>query len=289
MDRLTRFVFEHAPLRGEIVQLDETWQHVLHLHAYPPLLQRALGELMAAAALLYATLKFNGSLVMQLQGEGPVQLMVVECAREFGLRATARWSDALPDQGGLSELAGNGRFAISLVPEDGGQSYQGIVPLEGNTVQAILEGYMTRSEQLDTRLWLAADGQRAAGMLLQKLPDAESTDADAWNRATILADSLTRDELMTLDAPRILRRLYHEETLRVFDPHPVSFRCSCSRARTSEMLRMLGLDQARSLIAERGNIEITCEFCNTRYAFDAVDAEQLFASSVAAPANETRH
>lgn len=289
MDRLTRFVFEHAPLRGEIVQLDETWQHVLSLHAYPPLLQRALGELMAAAALLYATLKFNGSLVMQLQGEGPVQLMVVECAREFGLRATARWSDALPEQGGLRELAGNGRFAISLVPEDGGQTYQGIVPLEGDTIQAILEGYMTRSEQLDTRLWLAADGQRAVGMLLQKLPDSESTDADAWNRATILADSLTRDELMTLDASRILRRLYHEETLRVFDPHPVSFRCSCSRARTSEMLRMLGLDQARSLIAERGNIEITCEFCNTRYAFDAVDAEQLFASSVAAPANETRH
>lgn len=288
-DTLQRFLFEGAPIRGEVAHLDATWRAVLERHEYPPVLRTILGELMAAGALLAATLKFEGSIILQLQGKGPVQLIVVECTSEQTLRATAKWGGELDENAGLGALLGEGRFVITLAPGEGKQTYQGIVDIDPSGVAASLEHYMQTSEQLDTRLWLAAGEGHAAGLLLQKLPAQEEPDEDSWNRATRLAETLTDPELLTLPARKLLHRLYHQEDIRLFEPRPVSFRCSCSSERVDSMLRMLGLAEVRSILAEREKVEVTCEFCNRAYHYDSVDAEQLFAAAVPAPTAATRH
>ena len=287
-DILSRFLFENAPIRGEIVRFENTWHSVLERHDYPPVLRNAMGELMAAAALLAATLKLKGSLILQIQGSGPVSLLVVECSGDFTMRATAKWNDELA-QGGFAELVGNGHFAITLDPKDSSQTYQSVVELEGTSIAEILQNYMIRSEQLETRLWLAADDRHAGGMLLQKLPNRPEQDADAWNRASQLADTLKQDELLKLPAETILHRLFHEEDIRLFDPQPISFHCRCSREGVANMLRMLGRGEVNSILDEQGSIEVHCEFCNQRYEFDKVDAEQVFAAEVITPGSETRH
>jgi len=287
-DTLQRFLFEHDPIRGELVQLAATWQAVTERHAYPAPLRRVLGELMAAAALLAATLKFEGTLILQLHGNGPVRLIVVECAAGYAMRATAKWDGDIPE-GDLRALLGSGRFVINLVADSGRQAYQGVVDLDADSVAAALEHYMATSEQIQTRLWLSCDDTRAAGLLLQKLPERATADADAWPRVAHLAATVRPQELLTLTPQVLLRRLFHEEDLRVFEPRPVCFRCSCSRERVTGMLRMLGRDEVRSVVAERGEVEVHCEFCNRRYAFDAVDSEEIFAAMIAAPAENTRH
>jgi len=288
-DTLQRFLFEHAPIRGEVARLDATWRAVLERHDYPPALKRVLGELMAAGALLAATLKFEGSIILQMQGDGPVKLIVVECTSERTLRATAKWDGALADQAGFADLVGDGRFVITLVSGEGRQSYQGVVEIDPRGVAASLEQYMHRSEQLATRLWLAAGDERAAGLLLQKLPGQEDSDHDRWNRATKLAATLTVPELLELPVATLLHRLYHEEDVRLFEPRPVSFRCSCSAERVSAMLRMLGYAEVNSILDERDAVEVTCEFCNRAYRYDRVDAEQIFAASHATQPGATRH
>lgn len=287
-DSLQRFLLESTPVRGEIVHLNATWRAVLERRSYPAPLQSLLGDMMAAAALLSAILKFEGSLIMQMQGNGPVQLLVVEATSDHTLRATAKWEGDLA-RGNVTELLGAGRFVISIVPNSGKQTYQGIVAIEGDSIAQVLEHYMAKSEQLETRLWLASDSQQAAGMLLQKLPAAPTQDADAWNRATQLGETIRREELLSLPAREIIRRLYHEEDVRVFESRPVAFRCSCSRERVTSMLRMLGHDEVRSIIAERSTVEVDCEFCGRHYSFDAVDAEQVFAADVITRAQPTKH
>ena len=287
-DSLQRFLFEGAPVRGEIVHLDSTWRAVLERHRYPAPLRAVLGQLMAAAALLSATLKFEGSLILQIQGSGAVKLIVVECTSEQTMRATAKWEGELPNAA-FRELVGGGRFAITIVPTDATQSYQGIVALEGDTVSAVLEHYMATSEQLETRLWLASNDEQAGGLLLQRLPGEAGNDPDAWNRAVKLSETVTERELLTLPARQIVRRLFHEEDIRVFESRIVSFRCSCTRNRVVNMLRMLGHDEVHSIIDERGSVEVTCEFCNRQYAFDPVDAEQVFAAEVVTRVASTRH
>jgi molecular chaperone Hsp33 len=286
-DSLQRFIFEGAPVRGELVHLDATWRAVLERHDYPAALRGVLGELMAAAALLSATLKFDGSLILQIQGSGPVKLIVVECTSEQTMRATAKWEGTLA--GSFRELVGDGRFVITIAPSDVSQTYQGIVELSGESVAEVLEHYMGTSEQLETRLWLASDGAQAAGMLLQRVPGPVGEDADAWTRAVLLGDTVRSDELLTLPGTQIIRRLYHEEDIRVFDARVVSFRCSCSRERVVNMLRMLGHEEVRSIIDECGSVEVNCEFCNRHYGFDAVDAEQIFAADLQTRAGSTRH
>jgi molecular chaperone Hsp33 len=290
-DTLQRFLFDHAPIRGEIVQLAATWQAVTERHSYPAPLRKILGELMAAGALLAATLKFDGTLILQLHGKGPVKLIVVECNANHAMRATAKWDGNLPENnaGGLRALLGDGRFAISLVPDSGQQGYQGIVDLEADSIATAFEHYMATSEQIETRLWLSCDDNRAAGLLIQKLPEREISDDDAWSRIGHLAATVQPQELLSLPPQTLLQRLFHEEDLRVFEPRPVYFRCSCSAERVTGMLRMLGHDEVRSVIAERGEVEVHCEFCNRRYVFDAVDSEQIFAAAVTAPSEQTRH
>ncbi|MEI7456335.1 MAG: Hsp33 family molecular chaperone HslO [Nitrosomonadales bacterium] len=286
-DSLFRFLFEHAPIRGERVHLDESWRSVLDRHDYPPLLRKLVGELTAAAVLLAATLKLDGSLLLQIQGTGPIKLLVVECGGDLKLRATAKWEGQL--QGSLSELLGDGRFVITLIQKDGKPAYQGIVELEGESIAEILQNYMSHSEQLDTRMWLAVDEHSASGMLLQKLPDQTEEDVDAWSRFTQLANTLKEDELMQLPTHALLYSLFHEEEVRLFEAQPVVFSCSCSRDNVAQMLRMLGTEEVDAILTERTTIEVHCEFCNHRYEFDKVDAAQIFSAIPPVVASPMRH
>jgi len=283
-DSLQRFVFERARVRGELVRLDASWREVLRRHAYPAALRAALGELMAACALLSATLKFDGgALVLQIQGGGPVTLLVVECQSDLSLRAVAKWQEDLESLGPeptLRALAAGGRCALTLDPGSGKQAYQSVVPLEGITTADVLERYLARSEQLETSLILAADERRAAGVLLQKLPDTGGRavvieDGDLWDRATLLLRTLTREELLERPGDEILRRLFHREDLRVFESMGVRFACRCSRERVGGVIRMIGADEARALLVEKGEISVTCEFCNETYVFDPGQTEAV--------------
>ncbi len=298
-DTLNRFLFENTPVRGNFVNLTNTYHLALDKQHLPKGLKRALGELMAASALLTATLKMNGSLVLQIQSTGILKLLVVECTSDFGIRATAKYKAEINDDQKLFDLIENGQFVITLDPKDGGQSYQGIVPIESKDISTILENYMMRSEQIDTKIWLCCDGSSAAGMLLQKLPDtmnqqtqseeAIEHDLDAWNRIGHLADTVTDEELLKLQTETLLHRLFHEEDVRLFEASNTKFFCSCTRTSVANMLRMLGNDEISSILEEQGKIEVNCDFCNTHYQFDKVDAAQLLASDVAAQSSKEIH
>ena len=287
-DSLQRFVFEHNAIRGEIVHLDATWRAVLERREYPQPLQLLLGEAMAAAALLAATIKLAGRLVMQIQGPGPIELLVVECTSNRTMRAMAKWKGDVP-VAPLPAMIGDGRLSIILDPSEGRERYQGIVQLVGNTIAEALENYFVTSEQLQTRLWLATDANRAAGMLLQRLPVDGIVDPETWPRAVHLGNTITRNELLALPARTIIHRLFHEEDIRLFDSVPYGFRCSCSRDRVSDLLRMLGSSEVESILEERGMVELTCEFCSQQYRFDSVDARQLFVATIIPSTLDTIH
>ena len=326
-DELKKFVFDAAPVRGELVRLEGTWQEILRRRRYPAPVSTLLGEMMAAAALLSANLKFNGALVMQLHGDGPVRMLVVECNSDLSMRATAKIAEGaeIAEDATLASMVnvhGRGRFAITLDPHDklpGQQPYQGIVPLSDETgplssMTEVLEQYMQASEQLDTRLWLAADNKVASGMLLQRLPsyggtmegrpdrepaqvgetgqplhkDVEEQDLDTWERVCQLGKTLRREELLEESIDTLIKRLYWEEMeaagIRMFEPLAPHFRCSCSRLRVGAMLRTLGQPEIDGILEERGKVEIDCEFCGQHYSFDAVDCAQLFAQETVAQA-----
>ncbi len=296
-DTLQRFLFENFSVRGELVHLDATWQAVLEKQSYPQPVQKILGELMAAVSLLIATLKFKGQLIAQIQGDGPVSLLVVEGTSEKTLRAMASLKDESDDFSAetLQDIFGDARLVITLEPEQG-ERYQGIVALTGENLAAALTDYLLRSEQLDTDIWLVADDKQAAGLLIQKLPDTaeiksssnildfdsseENFDLDGWNRIQQLSSTIKDEELLTLSAEEIIYRLYHEEDIRLFETEQLSFRCQCSRERVAKMLVALGAEEVKKMIAELTNIDVACEFCNHNYRFDAVDTEQLFATNV---------
>ncbi len=304
MTELHKFLFEGQPVRGMLVRLTESWREVLSRRAepYPPPVRALLGEMSAAGVLMQANIKFNGALVLQISGDGPVRLAVAEVQSTLGFRATAKVVGEVPPTARLEamlNLRGGGRCAITLDPKDkrpGQQPYQGIVPLHGDRreplqeLSQVLEHYMLQSEQLDTRLVLAANDQLAAGLLIQRLPvegvgnlaGAQREDligrSEDFNRIAHLAASLTREELLGLDAMTILRRLFWEERLVRLDtgPHLPHFACSCSRERVGAMLLTLGQGEVDSIVAEQGRVEIGCEFCGQQYHFDAVDVGRLF-------------
>ena len=298
-DTLNRFLFENTPVRGNLVNLTNTFQLALNKQQLPAGLKRSLGELMAASALLTATLKMTGSLVLQIQGKGQLKLLVVECNSEFGIRATAKWKGDVSDDQNLFDLMENGQFVITLDPKDGGQTYQGIVPIEGNNISTILENYMLRSEQIDTKIWLCCDGNSAAGMLLQKLPETMNQvtqneesleqDLDAWNRVGHLADTITDDELLHLPTETLIHRLFNEEDVRLFEASNPKFFCSCTRTSVANMLRMLGTEEINSILEEQGQIDVNCDFCNTHYQFDKVDAAELIATELSAQSSKQLH
>lgn len=293
-DTLQKFLFENGAVRGELVEISETWRQVQARRDYPKAVQTLLGEMLAAAALLTANLKFNGVIVMQIHGDGPVRLLVVECDSELRLRATAKLvPDAIVDDDAtlpqLVNLHGQGRFVITLDPLNklpGQQPYQGIVPLDGESVAVVIENYMLRSEQLDTKLWLAANQDVSRGLLLQKLPRdggihaPGADDLDEWDRAVALASTLKNDELLSTDISTLMHRLFWEETIRVFDRQHPHFHCGCSREKVGSMLKMLGRPEIDAALAELGKLEVDCDFCGQHYDFDPVDCAQLFATEI---------
>jgi molecular chaperone Hsp33 len=311
-DILQKFIFDNAAVRGELVEISDTWREIQARHDYPKAVRALLGEMVAAATLLSANLKFNGALIMQVHGDGPVKLLVVECDANLRVRATAklRGEAAIADDATLTDLLnvnGNGRFVITLDPLEkvpGQQPYQGVVPLDGEDIATVIENYMLRSEQMDTRLWLAADDQVARGLLLQKLPRTitnvgevkqatEEEDLETWNRAVMLGQTIKREELLSTDVETMLKRLYWEETLRVFEPQRPEFFCSCTREKVGNMLKMLGREEVDSALADLGSLNINCDFCGKHYAFDKVDCAQLFAAGTTAdavqPASSVKH
>jgi molecular chaperone Hsp33 len=287
-DTLHRFLFERFPVRGKIVHLDASWQAVLDRHDYPAPVRKVLGEAMAATALLAATLKFDGQLTLQMQGEGPLNLLLVQSSQQLALRGLARWLDEVPE-GSLADMSGKGNLTVTVEMADQ-RRYQGIVPMSGERISDCLQAYFEQSEQLPTRLWLSANESRAVGLMLQKLPEdlgGAELDADGWPRVRMLAETLTDEELMSLDDEALLTRLYHQEQVRLFSGLPVSFRCSCTRERVESVLKMLGQSEVREILEEEGSVSVRCEFCNKPYEFDVVDAERLFLDD--APGSRTLH
>jgi molecular chaperone Hsp33 len=290
-DRLHRFVFDHLPIRGHLVHLDAAWKALLEHRQYPPGIRDTLGEATAAAVLLAATLKFDGHLSLQLQGDGPMHLLLAQCTSNLGVRALARYKEEATARD-LSQLSGQGQLLVTLDNVGDERRYQGIVPLAGDRLAPCLEGYFANSEQLPTRLWLQADAQGASGMLLQRLPAGEQYGTvdidDAWQRLQLIGDTLKAEELRSLSDRDILRRLFNEDDLRLFEPAPVFFRCTCSQDRVTGMLQSLGAAEIQEVLTEQGVVEVRCDFCNRAYQFDAVDIGRLFAAG-AVPGVGTVH
>lgn len=285
-DALHRFLFDGTDVRGELVHLDASWRAVLSRHSYPDTVRNPLGEALAATALLTGTLKFDGALILQVQGEGPLRTLVAQATHARTIRGLARWEGEVPT-GGNEAVFGPGRLVLTLEPEEG-ERYQGIVPLLGANLAEALETYFRTSEQLGTRLWLAAGEQRAAGLLLQRLPGEVGTEED-WNRIVTLADTITPDELLGLPTETVLHRLFHEERVRLYEGEPVAFRCTCSRERIEDTLRALGEAEMEEALAEQGEVEVSCEFCNRVYRWDLVDARRIFTAATRHEAPAARH
>lgn len=322
-DSLFKFMLGDGNVRGVVVRLGDAWKEMLRRRRHGSAVQELLGEMSAASALLAGSLKFDGTLILQIHGDGPLRLAVAECQPDFGLRATAKELEAGPaepaaddaggelppeasdespagtagDLVGLANRHGSGRCVITLDPRQPGQQpYQGIVGLadaEGRALHdlsAVLRQYLDQSEQIPSWLMLAADEHAACGLLVQRMPgaggkggsDAARADED-FSRAVHLASTLQRAELLELDPQELLRRLFWEEGARVFEPLHPRFHCTCSKQRVAQMLRMLGREEVESVLAERGEVDVTCEFCGAGYAFDLVDAAQLFHAGVDQP------
>jgi molecular chaperone Hsp33 len=317
MSELHKFIFDGLPVRGMIVRLTDAWQEVLARRAansngaYPPRVSELLGEMLAAGALMQSNIKFNGALVLQIMGDGPVKVAVAEIQSDLSLRATATVQGEVALDSKLSEMVNVqnlGRCAITLDPKDkhpGQQPYQGVVPLHGDrkekleSLSLVLEHYMLQSEQLDTKLVLAADDKVAAGLLIQRLPvqgeknlgeksrEDEIGINEAFNRIALFAASLKREELLSLDVDTILHRLFWEEKVLRFEPAQPRFACTCSRERVASMLHSLGVAEVESILTEQDRVEVGCDFCGVQYRFDAVDAAAIFTRPLDHPPGPT--
>jgi len=295
-DLLNRFIFDDCDIRGELVTLSESYRTILSHNNYPPAIQRLLGEFLAAVSLLSSTLKFDGMIILQARGEGAISTIMAECNHHNEIRGivrlhkTVELSEELAHNGTLHDLIGKGVLVITIEPKRAEnfagklERYQGIVPLERDTLAGCLEDYFQQSEQLATRLWFAADDKHASGFLIQALPQQLKTNADEnrdhWETIVTLADTITSEELLTLDHNNILYRLFHEQPVRVFDPTQVTFSCSCSRERSASALLSIGAHEVEELLIEKGSIDIDCQFCNQHYHFDASEVRKLLGGDV---------
>ena len=280
-DIRTRFIFDDMPVRGLHVRLENVWTHIVGQKHYPAAIRRALGELLAAGALLSGNLKTDGTLIVQVQGQGRLKMLVVEATSDQTVRATARWDETadINDDESLTDLLGsNSVFVLTLQPKDA-EPWQGVVPLEGSSIAQMLINYTKRSEQLDTQIVLASSDDACGGLLVQRLPETEP-DAASWEHVSTLVQTLTSEELTGLDAQHVLYRLFHETPPRVFDPESIEFACTCSRGKVSDMLLMLGGEEVGGVVAEQGSIQIDCDFCHAKYVFDETDVNALFGADV---------
>ena len=295
-DLLNRFIFDDCDIRGEIVTLGDSYQEILSHNPHPPAVQRLLGEFLAAVGLLSSTLKFDGMIILQARGEGAISTIMAECNHHNNIRGIVRMRDdvELPEElaqhGSMQELLGKGVLVITIEPKRADnfqgklERYQGIVPLEKETLAGCLEDYFRQSEQLNTRLWFAADSTAASGLLIQALPKQLKTNAeenqDHWETIEALANTITNEELLTLEHDNILFRLFNEQPVRVFDPTQVQFKCSCSRERSESALLALGKDEVEELLIEKGSIDIDCQFCNAHYHFSPVEVRKLLGGNI---------
>lgn len=295
-DLLNRFIFDDCDIRGELVTLGNSYKDILSHNDYPLAIQKLLGEFLAAVSLLSSTLKFDGMIILQARGDGVISTIMAECNHHNNIRGIVRLKEdaELTQQqaqtGSMQELLGNGVLVITIEPKRtenfGGklERYQGIVPLEKETLAGCLESYFQQSEQLATRLWFAANEQNASGFLIQALPQQLKTNADEnrdhWETIEALADTITPEELLGLDHDKILYRLFHEQPVRVFDPTPVKFACSCSRERSESALLSLGKDEVEELLLEKGSIDIDCQFCNQHYHFSPEEVRKLLGGNI---------
>lgn len=287
-DILQRFIFENAPIRGEIVHLRESFQIIASQHDYPPFIRKLLGEMLAVAALLSANIKFQGRITVQFQGEEKLKLLLAQSDSEFHLRGLAQWQPDLKEEEFLDNLR-KGVLVIIVQPESGGKRYQGVVSWQGDSLAQSIEGYFRDSEQLPTRLWLAIENDQVAGLLLQTMPEKDLTHGKAiakefldqinheWDTITKLTETITPNELLTLDNETMLRRLYsHDNEVRLFPPLQVIFSCTCSTQRSENAILLLGREEIEEELKGKQMIIVTCDFCNKEYVFDRVDIERIF-------------
>ncbi|MGD8233948.1 Hsp33 family molecular chaperone HslO [Vibrio sp. TRT 1302] len=286
---LNRYLFEDLSVRGELVQLDEAYQRIISSKEYPAPIQKLLGELLVSTTLLTATLKFEGSITMQLQGDGPVSLAVINGDHDQKIRGVARFEGDIADDATIHDLMGKGHLVITIDPKKG-ERYQGIVGLEGENLSEILETYFANSEQLKTRLWLRAgkyEGKaHAAGMLIQVMPDGTGT-PDDFEHLEQLTNTVKDEELFSLEANELLYRLYNQEKVRVFEPQPVEFFCGCSRERSGAAILTIERTEINDILAEIGSISLHCDYCGTNYSFDEAEVSELF--NQANSGNKTLH
>ncbi|MGD8173903.1 Hsp33 family molecular chaperone HslO [Vibrio sp. TRT 21S02] len=286
---LNRYLFEDLSVRGELVQLDEAYQQIISSKEYPAALQKLLGELLVSTTLLTATLKFEGSITMQLQGDGPVSLAVINGDHDQKIRGVARWEGDIADGASLHDMMGKGHLVITIQPQKG-ERYQGVVGLDGDTLAEVLESYFANSEQLKTRLWIRTgevEGKpHAAGMLIQVMPDGTGT-PDDFEHLEQLTDTVKNEELFALEANELLYRLYNQEKVRLFDPQPVEFFCGCSRERSGAAIVTVDRAEIYDILSTEGSVSLHCDYCGTNYSFDESEVSELY--NQAGSGNSTLH
>ncbi|WP_039985604.1 Hsp33 family molecular chaperone HslO [Vibrio owensii] len=286
---LNRYLFEDLSVRGELVQLDEAYQRIISSKEYPAALQKLLGELLVSTTLLTATLKFEGSITIQLQGDGPVSLAVINGDHDQKIRGVARWEGDIADDATLHEMMGKGYLVITIEPKKG-ERYQGVVGLEGETLADVIEGYFANSEQLKTRLWIRTgehEGKKhAAGMMIQVMPDGTGTPED-FEHLEQLTATVKNEELFTLPANELLYRLYNQDSVRLYEPQPVEFHCGCSRERSGAAIITVDKTEIYDILAEEGTISLHCDYCGTSYTFDEPEITKLYTQATSG--NKTVH
>ncbi|NOV28182.1 MULTISPECIES: Hsp33 family molecular chaperone HslO [unclassified Methylomonas] len=289
-DCLRRFIFEEHGVRGEWVRLEQSWKQAKqYQHLVNDAVDAQMGQALAAVVLLSATIKFKGAMIMQIQGGGDLKALVAQSSNERQIRGLVR-SEATVAGANLLDMVGEGGRLVLTVESENAEPYQGIVGVEAETLADVLRTYFTQSEQLDTRLWLFANQTHAAGLFIQELPSSNQNKAD-WERIEILANTVTADELLSLDCEDLLHRLFHQEKVRIYDPEPVEFKCNCSRQKIGGTLAALGRSELEAILRERDDIEVDCQFCGAQYHFDKVDVENLLTNPAAETDNHspTRH
>jgi len=273
-DTLQRFLFENAPVRGEFVHLEESLQTIMEQHQYPLVIRQVLAEMLVAASLLSASIKFNGRLSVQFQGQDRLKLLLVQCNHEFKLRGLAQWTGEFTQEELLAQLK-KGVITITIDPETGVSRYQGVVAWEGNSFAESIEGYFKNSEQLPTRIWIAVDEKKAAGLLIQAMP-TETADHPDWEHLSHLSATITPPELLTVDNKTLIHRLYNQEDVRLFESVAISFGCTCTVERSENALLLLGQEEVEEELHDKQTITVKCEFCSREYVFDRVDIAKIF-------------
>jgi len=275
-DSLQRFMFEHAPIRGEIAHLEEAYQQIINQHPYPPMVKNLLGEALVSCMLLAGSIKFEGEISLQFQGDERLPLLLVQCTNQLNLRGYAKYAPDLDIKDYASAFL-QGKMVLTINQYNQTQAYQSVVPLQSTSMGENLMHYFAQSEQIASRVWLAVGENRAAGMILQLMPGQDTAQREQfWEYAVQMGQTVKDAELLTLDNKTLLHRLYHEEELRLYDGRPASFKCRCTIEKMKQVLEVLGEIEAKELIAENGNVEIICDFCNNTYAFDAIDIAMMF-------------